>query len=245
MFVFILTSASGRRKAQQGCHIATGSKVEVDFPFWSEKQQTVVHLPFTASSKVFGTTIFPGDSLQTASAGVLFPLSSDHLIVLLQYNALRGCLSNRELLSRFEPTSAPHQDCSWAALHVLPGLDASALQSLPPSLQPTLLQRTVSHEPWIDIIPHPQFRDNLIRATGAFNEDELWSDTIGGLFEGFADIEQRGVVLWCNPWNASGWEVSEGFWLKWGWLLRGCFDALETTNQWRAIRGESSLVFDV
>ena len=176
-----------------------------------------------------------------------FPLSSDHFITLLQFNVLRGCLANRELLSRFKPDSTPHQECSDAALHVLPDLSASALQTLPQSLWPTTLQRTEPHERWIDIIPHPGFRDNCIRATGTFDEDQLWSDTMGGLFEGFPDseIEQRGIIMWSPPWSTCGWELSEGFWCRWGWLLTGCRDVLDATNAWRRSRGEEPFAFEV
>jgi hypothetical protein len=76
---------------------------------------------------------------------------------------------------------------------------------------------------------------------------ELWSDTIGGLFEGFpaSEIEQRGVIAWSPPWDVSGWEVSEGFWRKWAWSFKGCGDALEATNKWRKERGEKPLVFEI
>jgi hypothetical protein len=74
----------------------------------------------------------------------------------------------------------------------------------------------------------------------------LWTDTIGGLFEGFpaSECEQRGVA-WSPPWHISGWEVSEGFWRKWGWSFKGCQEALEATNRWRREREEEPLVFDV
>lgn len=90
-------------------------------------------------------------------------------------------------------------------------------------------------------------RDNLIQAAGHFDEDELWSDTIGGLFEGFpaSDIEQRGVIMWSPPWHVCGWEVSEGFWRKWSWALKGCGDVLEATNRWRIRRGEEPLGYEV
>jgi hypothetical protein len=83
-------------------------------------------------------------------------------------------------------------------------------------------------------------------ASGTFDEDELWSDTIGGLFEGFpnSEIEQRGVIAWSPPWHFTGWEVSEGFWRKWGRILKGCGEVLEATNRWRE-RGEEPLIFEV
>jgi len=91
------------------------------------------------------------------------------------------------------------------------------------------------------------WRDNFILAAGSYDEDELWSDTVGGLFEGFPDSEcaKRGVIAWSPPWDVSGWEISEGFWRKWGWLMRGCGDVLEATNKWRELRGEEPLVVEI
>jgi hypothetical protein len=65
----------------------------------------------------------------------------------------------------------------------------------------------------VDLIPHPVWRDNVLLALGRFDEDALWADTIGGLFDGFpdAEIERRGVICWASPWDFSRWEISEGF----------------------------------
>lgn len=223
---------------------------EDQVPFWDETQQAVIHLPTGALSNMIGDKRIPLVPISWGSSKpgrITFPLSSDHFIILLQFNVLRGCLANRELLSRLDPNSTPHQECSDAALHVLPDLSSSALQTLPQSLRPTALQRTEPHEAWIDIIPHTRFRDNCIRATGTFDEDQLWSDTIGGLFEGFPDseIEQRGIIMWSPPWSTSGWELSKGFWCRWGWLLKGCRDILDATNSWRRSRGEEPFAFEV
>ena len=198
--------------------------------------------------RVNKSTLMPYDTTNTESSpvtaalkdpfqAVIFPLSGDHLITLLQFNVLRGSIANRQLLSPLSPHS-----CSTETLHVLPS-HTSSLNLVPPSLAPTHLQCTVPHEDWMDIIPDPKWRDNVIRAAGTFDEDELWSDLLGGLFEGFPDseIEHRGVVAWSPPWEASGWEVSPGFWEKWGWTLVGCVEVVDATNRWRAKRGQGPL----
>lgn len=151
-------------------------------------------------------------------------------------------MANHQLLSDL---LGPSSGCSPEELHVLP--TPTGLQAIPPSLYPTLLQQTLPHEDWVDAIPHPVWRDNILKAIGTFDEDELWSDTIGGLFEGFprSEIEYRGVIAWWPPWHVSGLEVSEGFYRKWGWSLRGCDEVLEVTNQWRRSRGEEPLLIDV
>jgi hypothetical protein len=174
----------------------------------------------------------------------MFPLSSDHLIILLQFNVLKSSVANRQILSK---AVSPHSDdCSSPILQVLPK-ESTVLGILPPMLRPTTLQQTVAHEEWIDLFPHPVMRDNLILASGKFDEDDLWLDTIGGLFEGLPDshVEQHGVIAWSPPWHFSGWEITEGFLRKWGWTLKGCQDIIDTTNHWRRQRGEEPLVVEL
>ncbi|KAF2840866.1 hypothetical protein M501DRAFT_1023221 [Patellaria atrata CBS 101060] len=233
-----ITDAALRRKRQNRLNIR------------AYHRQAVVHFPASAVHNFSrtGEPFLLVDPNQTRFNRIIFPLSSDHLITLLQFNALRGSLFNRELLCRLEPTVTPSNDaCSSAALHVLPSLDPSSVKCLPPSLHPTTLQRTIPHESWFDIIPDPVFRDNLLRSLGMFDESQLWSDTIGGLFDGFpvSEIEQRGIILWSEPWHANGWEVSEGFWQKWSWALKGCKEILDATNRWGRERGDPPLLFEI
>ena len=227
-------------------------KTEPEIPCWVEDQQTVSIFPASVAKALNSTEIplipyepaTPNSAIlnKTPAIRIILPLSADHLITLLQFNVLRASLANRRLISSFH--NIPEDECSSAATHVLPS--PSNPQTIPPSLHPTEMQRTVPHESWIDIIPHPVWRDNLILASGSFDEDDLWVDVVGGLFEGFpaSEVEQRGLIAWSPPWHVSGWELSEGFWRKWGWSLKGCGDALEATNRWREKRGEEPLVFE-
>jgi len=170
---------------------------------------------------------------------ILFPLSPDHLIPLLQINALRALAVNRTLISGILATPL---DCAGSAaeeiIHTIPYPHNPEI--IPPTLLPTVLQQTMPHCDWIDLFPSPEGRDRLILATGTFDEDELWADCIGGLYEGFPDeeITKRGFVAWSPPWDISGWEMSEGFVAKWGWLVKGLPGILEATNRWRIERGE-------
>jgi hypothetical protein len=154
---------------------------------------------------------------------------------------VRASIVNRQLVSSLFHTS-PTSECASAALHVLSSIPLP--DQVPPSLHPTALQQIVPHEEWVDIIPHPGWRDLILLKLGTFDEDELWSDVIGGVFEGFPDseIENRGLIAWYPPWHVSGWEMSAGFWRKWGCIFKCCDDALEATNSWRAARGEEPLL---
>ncbi|KAI1456637.1 hypothetical protein F4805DRAFT_222073 [Annulohypoxylon moriforme] len=171
----------------------------------------------------------------------IFPLCPDHLITLLQFNALRALAVNRSLILG---TLVTEFDCEEEVIHVTPYPTKPEL--LPPTLLPTALQQTAPHGDWIDLFPSPEGRDRLIRAAGTFDEDELWDDCMGGLYEGFPDdeVERRGMVAWSPPWDITGWEMSEGFFKKWRWLFEGVPGALEATNRWRLKRGEEPLVVD-
>lgn len=246
----------GRRKVLNGLEqsLPSASQKEGDpvksatrIPCWIEDQQTVYVLSSSVAhpirsplvpyhSVILGRTSPP----RQAPAKIVFPLSPDYLIPLLQYNVLRASLVNRRLFSGDKITQ-----CTSESIRIPPL--PSDPTSIPPSLYPTPLQQALPHEEWVDIIPHPGWRDNVLRAIGTFDEDELWSDIMGGLFEGFpaSEIQFRGLIAWNPPWDISGWEISEGFWRKWGWSLRGLDDVLLATNRRRRERGEEPLVLEV
>lgn len=181
-----------------------------------------------------------------SEGSIVFPLAPDHLITLVQFNVLRAAMTNLRLLSALH-TVPP--ECS-NALRIVPVpmfLSPTPEQPIPPSLYPTPLQRTVPHEKWINVLPHAVWRDNLIRAAGTFDSYDMRHDLLAGLWKGFSgsDSERKGLIAWSTPWEISGWEVSEGFWKKWGWSLKGCEGVLEATNRWRALRGEEPMLVEI
>lgn len=68
---------------------------------------------------------------------------------------------------------------------------------------------------------------------------------VGGLFEDRNDLDEKGILVWTDPWHMSGWEITEGFARKWGFLLKGCFEIVEATNRWRELRNEDRLTIEV
>jgi hypothetical protein len=239
--------STGRRKALKKQAPASQSPkgIERTIPCWVEDTQEVTLLPASLATRLHPVetpvvSSRPYGLNASKMTSVTFPLTSDHLIILVQYNVLRACLVNRDIVCSIFPSQ--QDGCSSAAPHVLP--QCSAPDVVPSSLLPTTVQSTVPHEVWIDMLPHAGWRDNLILAAGTYDEDLLWTDTLGGLFEGFpaSESEQRGVIAWSPPWDVSGWEMSEGFWQRWGWTMRGCDDMLMATNKWRGERGEKPLV---
>jgi hypothetical protein len=115
----------------------------------------------------------------------------------------------------------------------------------PPSLQPTRLQKTISHESWVDILPYPVMRDNILRNQDTLDVDALCDDFVGGMYDGLSEVESRGLILWGEPWDEGGWEISEGFARKWSFLLNGCSALIDATNRWREARGEERLIVEV
>jgi hypothetical protein len=172
---------------------------------------------------------------------IIFPISPDHyLLTLMQYNVQRASLVNLAILSLVDQIPL---ECR-AALST-PPLLIHPPTTIPPSLEPTSLQQSTTHDYWIRIVPFPAMRDNLILNSGKFDDAEFCCDLMGGLYEGFNDVEHRGIMVWGEPWSSDAWEASEGFVRKWGFLLRGCKDLIEATNRWRETRGEERLVVDV
>lgn len=88
-------------------------------------------------------------------------------------------------------------------------------------------------------------RDNLIRLSQQYDAHDLQRDLAKSLYEGFVDGEQRGCLVWGEPWTVNGWEVSRGFVRKWGFLLKGCSDLVASTNRWRESRGEDPLIIEM
>ena len=50
-----------------------------------------------------------------------------------------------------------------------------------------------------------------------------------------------GMIVWGEPYLVESWELSEPFFRKWFWLLSACGDLIESSNRWRAKRGEGPL----
>jgi hypothetical protein len=170
----------------------------------------------------------------------LFPLSSDHqLFILIQHNALRGVMTNMSILLRLN--GRPFN--GWESFYTddLPTPPNTA----PPTLQATQLQRTIPHESWVDVIPYPHLRDNILGRLGTLDDDELCDDLLGGMEQGLNEIQERGIILWGDPWSQDAWELSEGLAKKWAFLFKDCNALVNSTNKWRAARGENALVVEI
>lgn len=101
--------------------------------------------------------------------------------------------------------------------------------SLPSTLMPTELQKTIPHPPFVDVIPFPGVRDRVLRSLAVIDLEKLTIDLTGGAFKVWGSI----------PWDGTSWEVSEEFAKKWWFLIDG--ELLQATNFWRRQRLEPSI----
>lgn len=140
------------------------------------------------------------DQNNNTSFTFTFPLSSDHLLHLIQYNVLRALLTNKRSLNLYIPPPAPGGDrhqtyiaCPISGIlyrghnHYYEDitnplhLDDADVPSItfPASLAPTALQKSHDHPIWVNAIPFPGVRDNFIRHAGRFNPWHLMYDLVG------------------------------------------------------------------
>ncbi|KAL6863544.1 hypothetical protein J3F83DRAFT_744760 [Trichoderma novae-zelandiae] len=175
--------------------------------------------------------------------------SNDHLLCIMQFSVMRAFgtissiigLSPAHLLD--DDASSPFS--SHAPPLTQPSPAAEELQqfafALPQSLAPTPLQTSTPHHPWIDILPCPQMRDNLLRldsSTSTTRRRHYDPDSLCHWMVGLdAGQKEAGLILWGEPWDLAAWEVTADFFHGWGWLLEGCFELFEATNYWRGRRG--------
>ncbi|KAJ5443107.1 hypothetical protein N7445_004858 [Penicillium cf. griseofulvum] len=117
-----------------------------------------------------------------------FPFSSDHLLHLIHYNVCRALISNMRALNTVPADSTI---CTISS----PCRDDTTLYPLkpdiPPSLIPTAFQQTHDHSAWINVIPFPGVRENLIRYEGSFDPWELLQDLAGDLLNSTPDPRRR------------------------------------------------------
>ncbi|KAL2850233.1 hypothetical protein BJY01DRAFT_233306 [Aspergillus pseudoustus] len=166
----------------------------------------------------------------------------DMLLHLIQYNFANALFQNMAVLRLTAEQMHPDEAVSpfnvagpWQEQQVI---ETDFESALPPTLRATPIQRLIPHHPWLDLLPSPQMRDNLIAAGDSYDEEQLCLDMKG---HGAVSAESTGIIVWRDPWDPDGWEVTEAFARSWGWVLRGCADLFAATNAWRARRGERPL----
>jgi hypothetical protein len=156
-------------------------------------------------------------------------------VPIAEYNLFRAIQTNLQILG-IKIKGSP---CSFEGA-ITPFPQQFGNGSVPLTLRPTQLQQSTLYEEWIGILPSPRMRDNFIRCQHLFSVTDLCADLLGGLMGRENDFD-AGILVWSDPWDPSGWEVTEGFLKKWGFLIEGCVDLFQSTNRWRYLRGEVPL----
>ncbi|OBT42470.1 hypothetical protein VE00_07914 [Pseudogymnoascus sp. WSF 3629] len=155
------------------------------------------------------------------------------LLGLTQVNLIRALMFNIDVLGY--TSTQMHNDALSPFCIAGPSRVGDELASLPLSLQPTALQRSTPHHPWLDLFPITQMRDNLIAVESFVDEYGLCADLCSSI-EGTA-----GILVWKDPWDPTGWEVTSSFASVWGLAIKDCWDLFRSTNYWRVKRGEKPL----
>lgn len=167
-------------------------------------------------------------SLVGARAHLLQP---ERLLCVAQYNLILAMASNASALGLVmedlrDDIPSPFNNG---------GAAAASFPGLPPALRPTAAQRQITHHPWIDLCPSPEFRDALLKRSEEYDEEALCAAMAGSV------QERPGLLIWGSAWDPAAYEMTEHFIQRYGWLFRGCVDFLASTNYWRRKRGEAAL----
>ena len=122
-------------------------------------------------------------------------------------------------------------------------------KTLKPDLRPNSEQITVEHHPYIDILPFPTLRKNLIIHQEEIDGDEFFHDMLtglvcwGGAGIGMKDREaSTGYASTGTPWDVRSWEARVWFLNKY-WALLGGEDGelVRQSEWWRSMRGDDAL----
>ncbi|KAJ9646227.1 hypothetical protein H2204_000890 [Knufia peltigerae] len=93
----------------------------------------------------------------------------------------------------------------------VPILSPPCTAKVPLSLHPSKTQMTVLHIPWIDRFPFPGMRDNVIRLSGMFDEEEFLND----LYQ----TNTFTILSESVSWDPGAWIMTKSFEEKWGFLF--------------------------
>jgi hypothetical protein len=164
---------------------------------------------------------------------------------LVRLNVIYGFNNNARILGiRFNEL---HREGYISPFNNPEGVASSRMETallIPSDLRPTALQTSMVHHPWLDILPMPGMRDNILRlvATDSIDEYELCADMMN--MEDSKDDNQAPIMVWAESCYARGWEFSPAFLRKWACLWQNCPEVLDATNFWRERRGRPRITMD-
>lgn len=158
---------------------------------------------------------------------------TDLLLTLIKFNIFRALMTNDQTLG----FDKQWLQCVAISPFYHSDQTKSSAQNGPINLRPTSLQLTVEHHPWIDLIPDPTMRNNILRFGDNFDDEPLCHDIVDNRH----GKQSESLIVWGDPSSVESWEIGEDFYKKWSSVLQGCHDLFRATNNWRAKRGEPKL----
>ncbi|POS77174.1 hypothetical protein DHEL01_v204440 [Diaporthe helianthi] len=198
----------------------------------------------------------PADSPQD----VVFPLPADSLLHLIQFNVARALTINKNVvqsLSMYAALQNP-DPLSCVSLEVKAITRHGGPVGQTP-LSATHLQMSRQHSPWIGMLPWSRVRDNLIEHHAHFDHWDFLLNLVGDELHGaYSEHDEhddhdddevtsgrQGLIVWGEPHDPSGWEVTPRFLAKWVWAFEGCNEVVDISNRWRVSRGAGQLRISV
>lgn len=182
--------------------------------------------------------------VEVSTAWSLKLLRPDDLPSVARLNAFDALARNAQILAIPAELLESDDDSSPFLYH---GPELSGSRSpcqFPRHLSPTALQKTIKHHPWLDLLPIPKLRDNILRGIelGILNEDQLCQELVCDLLDTEA-TEHPALTIWGDSWDIAGWEFSPAFFRKWNPLIQDIPEVWQATNYWRSKRNARSVEF--
>ncbi|KAH6953565.1 hypothetical protein DER45DRAFT_576064 [Fusarium avenaceum] len=200
-----------------------------------------------------------------------FSLPADHMLIrLITQNACRGLMQNTGVLrigARYITTVDNSPLLPEFTIGCKTVVIRSTHRAMPIDLSPTQLQMNIPHPTWMDAIPFPKVRDNLIKRQHLFNHRQFLEDIVGDMLylhplpapsqkglvprpsshlerrqdDSHGASDGKGLILWGEPYVKESWEATACFLKKWAWAVEGCHELIDISNKWRTTRGGYSL----
>jgi Domain of unknown function (DUF3425) len=122
-------------------------------------------------------------------------------------------------------------------------------KTLKPDLRPSREQITIKHHAYIDVLPFPTLRKNLLARQDEVDEDEFFQDILTGLVcWGGAGMGRRdradstGYGSTGTPWDFRSWEAKLWFLKKyWDFLGGEEGELVRQSEWWRGMRGDDTV----
>jgi hypothetical protein len=138
--------------------------------------------------------------------------TADQVLVLIKFNIFRALCNNALMLgfpiefTMEDNALSPFTPKSKYGKYLT---SPERILEIPGNLRPTALQRVIPHHPWLDLLPVPRMRDNLILAEDGYDGFELCEDlctfcvsVLVAHYDRLLQLHKKGMLTWrfCCRW---------------------------------------------